>query len=68
MKEEIELRERSNFPETWIWDYFETNQNGRAQFSRVLPDTITSWSLTAFGYSDQGFIRVNLILVSRTKF
>ena len=52
MRAEVELRERSYFPETWIWDYVETGRNGRAKFSSVLPDTITSWSITAFGYSD----------------
>ncbi|XP_015784901.1 CD109 antigen isoform X1 [Tetranychus urticae] len=39
---------RKNFPETWLWDHTYSRSDGLATFSSNIPDTITSWSVTAF--------------------
>ncbi|XP_022645189.1 CD109 antigen-like isoform X2 [Varroa destructor] len=42
------IRLRSRFPETWIWNNVTTSSDGRAVISEIIPDTITSWVITAF--------------------
>ncbi|XP_050412035.2 CD109 antigen isoform X2 [Patella vulgata] len=42
------VKERSFFPETWIWEQKITSIDGFANFSLVVPDTISSWSAYAF--------------------
>ncbi|XP_025405669.1 CD109 antigen-like isoform X2 [Sipha flava] len=42
------IKVRSNFPETWLWDNVEAGQDGRASLKSKVPDTITSWVISAF--------------------
>ncbi|XP_054284946.1 CD109 antigen-like isoform X2 [Macrosteles quadrilineatus] len=41
-------RVRANFPETWLWQMIEAGTNGRVALRKTVPDTITSWMITAF--------------------
>ncbi|XP_064467079.1 CD109 antigen-like isoform X2 [Ornithodoros turicata] len=41
-------RLRKFFPETWLWNDTMTGDDGRARVSAVVPDTITSWIVSAF--------------------
>lgn len=43
---------RSVFPETWLWQNATANQAGGAQFRAKVPDSITSWTLSAFSISE----------------
>jgi CD109 antigen len=50
----MEIKTRKNFPETWLWDSVETDASGVAKLSDLtIPDTITSWIVTAFSMSAQ---------------
>uniref|UniRef100_A0A2H8TEP0 TEP1-F n=1 Tax=Melanaphis sacchari TaxID=742174 RepID=A0A2H8TEP0_9HEMI len=42
------IKVRKNFPETWLWESTESGQDGRASLKSTVPDTITSWVITAF--------------------
>ncbi|XP_049951328.1 CD109 antigen-like isoform X5 [Schistocerca serialis cubense] len=42
------IRVRSHFPETWIWEMLDAGQSGKTSLKSKVPDTITSWILTAF--------------------
>ncbi|OQR78344.1 CD109 antigen-like [Tropilaelaps mercedesae] len=42
------VRLRKNFAETWLWKDHTSSSDGRAVISEVIPDTITSWVITAF--------------------
>ncbi|KAG4077250.1 hypothetical protein HA402_009879 [Bradysia odoriphaga] len=45
---------RKDFPETWIWDGVQV-ESGEQHFTKRVPDTITSWVITAFSLnSDNG--------------
>jgi CD109 antigen len=52
----MQIKTRTKFPETWIWDTVTTDSNGAAQLTNLtVPDTITSWIVTAFSMSaDKG--------------
>ncbi|KPM04180.1 CD109 antigen-like protein [Sarcoptes scabiei] len=39
---------RKTFPETWIWSNITSGSNGIATYSDSIPDTITSWYISAF--------------------
>lgn len=41
-------RLRRLFPETWLWNSTLTGPDGRAVISSTVPDTITSWVISAF--------------------
>ncbi|KAG0433503.1 hypothetical protein HPB47_019855, partial [Ixodes persulcatus] len=41
-------RLRSRFPETWLWNNSLTGHDGRVVISSTVPDTITSWVISAF--------------------
>jgi CD109 antigen len=45
------LRVRENFPETWMWTDKVAGSNGQAAFKVTVPDTITSWVVSAFALS-----------------
>jgi CD109 antigen len=50
----MQIKTRKHFPETWLWDTVETDGSGQAQLSQVtVPDTITSWIVTAFSMSPE---------------
>ncbi|VVC42395.1 Alpha-2-macroglobulin, thiol-ester bond-forming,Alpha-macroglobulin, receptor-binding,Alpha-2- [Cinara cedri] len=42
------VKVRKNFPETWLWESIEAGQDGRVSMRQTVPDTITSWVITAF--------------------
>lgn len=41
-------RVRSNFPETWLWQMLEAGFDGKTSLRKTVPDSITSWVITAF--------------------
>lgn len=43
-----EPRVRSSFPETWLWTTADADVNGAASTTASVPDTLTSWQLSAF--------------------
>ncbi|XP_037607443.1 CD109 antigen-like [Sebastes umbrosus] len=47
-----EPRERRNFPETWIWMDINTNNSDTAEMTLTVPDSITTWTATAFVMSE----------------
>jgi CD109 antigen len=48
-------RVRQFFPETWLWDDFETNDDGLMTRQVTVPDSITTWMLRAVAISkDKG--------------
>ncbi|XP_070574483.1 CD109 antigen-like [Ptychodera flava] len=44
-------RVRKFFPETWLWNDNITDADGQVSFSSQVPDTITSWVVSAFSVS-----------------
>lgn len=46
-------RVRTEFPETWLWENLNvSNPNGTITITRKVPDTITSWVISAFSVSE----------------
>lgn len=43
---------RKDFPETWIWDGVQV-ESGEHQFKKRVPDTITSWVISAFSVNSE---------------
>ncbi|XP_014601165.1 PREDICTED: CD109 antigen-like isoform X2 [Polistes canadensis] len=43
---------RKNFPETWLWEAVDAGIKGETEFRRPVPDSITSWVVSAFSLSD----------------
>ncbi|XP_015930765.2 CD109 antigen isoform X2 [Parasteatoda tepidariorum] len=41
-------RVRKHFPETWIWDLLPAGNDGKLSLVKNIPDTITSWVISAF--------------------
>ena len=41
-------RLRKHFPETWIWNLSAAGNDGKMSLSKNVPDTITSWIISAF--------------------
>ena len=46
-------RLRQYFPETWLWSYLRTDEDGRATISSVAPDRITNWDLRIVAISKE---------------
>ncbi|XP_012527299.1 CD109 antigen isoform X2 [Monomorium pharaonis] len=46
------VKVRKNFPETWLWETLDAGYNGKTEIGRTVPDSITSWVLTAFSVND----------------
>ncbi|KXJ68353.1 hypothetical protein RP20_CCG004025 [Aedes albopictus] len=45
---------RKDFPESWLWfDMRKTDDNGRLNITDTVPDSITSWEITAFSLSPE---------------
>ncbi|XP_034249704.1 alpha-1-macroglobulin-like isoform X2 [Thrips palmi] len=40
-------RLRTLFPETWLWENFNSGADGNVTLKRIVPDTITSWVVSA---------------------
>ncbi|XP_076470228.1 CD109 antigen-like isoform X3 [Babylonia areolata] len=49
---------RKDFPDTWIWSSSMTDDNGQLSMTRKLPDSITSWVISAFAVQDNEEIAV----------
>ncbi|KAK6983547.1 CD109-1, partial [Biomphalaria glabrata] len=47
-------RIRKDFPDTWLWGQAVTDVNGHLRSKVVLPDTITSWIVSAFAVNSEG--------------
>ncbi|KAG7209379.1 hypothetical protein KM043_015478 [Ampulex compressa] len=43
---------RKNFPETWLWQTLDAGYDGKVELHRAVPDSITSWVITAFSMND----------------
>ncbi|XP_051264948.1 CD109 antigen isoform X1 [Dicentrarchus labrax] len=52
VEQEQEPRERWNFPETWIWMDTNTGNSNSADITLTVPDSITTWTATAFVISE----------------
>lgn len=48
---DFESTSRKDFPETWIFEKVDVNNNGINYFIKNLPDSITSWDITGFALS-----------------
>ncbi len=62
---------QKEFSETWIFDIFQANEYGEVNFTRRIPDTITSWILTGFSMSEEfgmGLIKEPLTITVFKKF
>ncbi|XP_072743357.1 thioester-containing protein 1 allele R1 isoform X2 [Anoplolepis gracilipes] len=46
------VKVRKNFPETWLWQTLDAGYQGKTELRRNVPDSITSWVLTAFSMND----------------
>ncbi|XP_020282986.1 CD109 antigen-like isoform X2 [Pseudomyrmex gracilis] len=46
------VKVRKNFPETWLWQTLDAGYMGTVELRRNVPDSITSWVLTAFSVND----------------
>ncbi|XP_029178171.1 CD109 antigen-like isoform X4 [Nylanderia fulva] len=46
------VKVRKNFPETWLWQTLDAGYQGKTELRRKVPDSITSWVLTAFSVND----------------
>ncbi|XP_047429099.1 CD109 antigen isoform X2 [Mugil cephalus] len=53
MEQQQEPHERTNFPETWIWMDVNTSDSTTKQIPLTVPDSITSWTATAFVMSEK---------------
>ncbi|XP_026197655.1 CD109 antigen [Anabas testudineus] len=53
MDQQQEPRERWNFPETWIWTDINTGLSNEAAITLTVPDSITTWTATAFVMSEK---------------
>ncbi|BFZ19730.1 hypothetical protein BsWGS_22767 [Bradybaena similaris] len=53
-EEPVTTKVRKNFPETWLWGSSQTDEAGRLRQPVTLPDTITTWLVSAFAVSDEG--------------
>ncbi|EEC12664.1 thioester-containing protein, putative [Ixodes scapularis] len=42
------IRLRQQYPETWLWSNVTASHDGRVVISSTVPDTITSWVISAF--------------------
>uniref|UniRef100_A0A0K0G480 CD109 antigen (inferred by orthology to a human protein) n=1 Tax=Strongyloides venezuelensis TaxID=75913 RepID=A0A0K0G480_STRVS len=49
--EPLVIKVRSEFPETWVWQDFDSD-NGTVTFETKVPDTITSWVSSAFAINE----------------
>jgi CD109 antigen len=50
---------RKDFPETWIWEDVMNNNCDAVKFSKKVPDTITSWLISAFSLNQANGLGLN---------
>ncbi|OXB56298.1 hypothetical protein ASZ78_002123, partial [Callipepla squamata] len=48
-------KQRTHFPETWIWDLVPVSDDGQASLQVTVPDTITEWNANTFCVANTGF-------------
>ncbi|MBN3301480.1 CO4 protein, partial [Amia calva] len=63
--DENDIRLRSFFPQTWLWDVLDVPESGRLSHKTVLPDSITTWEMQAIGISER---QGRFCIVEPTKF
>ncbi|XP_027896681.1 CD109 antigen isoform X1 [Xiphophorus couchianus] len=51
-RKQPEPHQRQNFPETWVWMDVNTGDSDRMQISLSVPDSITTWTASAFVVSE----------------
>jgi CD109 antigen len=49
---DFKSKTREDFPETWLFRQFSVDNKGKAVVSEKVPDTITSWDVSAFALSE----------------
>jgi Alpha-2-macroglobulin family len=59
---------RTDFPETWIWEDIMNNNCDAVKFSKKVPDTITSWLISAFSLNQANGLGLNENPTSLTVF
>jgi Alpha-2-macroglobulin family len=59
---------RREFPETWLWEDFMTDNCEPVKLSKVVPDTITTWLISAFSLNEANGFGVNANPTSLTVF
>ncbi|RWS04405.1 CD109 antigen-like protein, partial [Dinothrombium tinctorium] len=47
------IKVRQFFPETWIWAMVDADKSGKASFTSNVPDTITSFFISAFALNEE---------------
>ncbi|XP_062546484.1 thioester-containing protein 1 allele R1-like [Armigeres subalbatus] len=53
-EEDAYIPPRKEFPESWLWlDQQEVGSNGKLHLTDTVPDSITSWEITAFSLNPQ---------------
>ncbi|XP_055376033.1 CD109 antigen isoform X11 [Condylostylus longicornis] len=52
-EENVEIQLRKDFPDSWIWLNMLNDNNGEIVLKEKVPDTITSWVLTAFSVNSK---------------
>jgi CD109 antigen len=50
---------RKHFPETWIWEDIMNNNCDSVIFTKKVPDTITSWMISAFSLNQANGLGLN---------
>jgi CD109 antigen len=50
---------RKDFPETWIWEDITNNNCDSVKLSKKVPDTITSWLISAFSLNQANGLGLN---------
>ncbi|GFS15996.1 alpha-2-macroglobulin [Elysia marginata] len=45
---------RKDFPDTWLWGHAKSDPSGKFVQTVTLPDSITSWEVSAFAVSEKG--------------
>ncbi|XP_076337600.1 CD109 antigen-like isoform X2 [Tachypleus tridentatus] len=63
-----DVKLRKYFPETWLWSNTEAGNDGKAVVSSEVPDTITSWIVSAFAMDSITGLGISLSTTKVTVF
>ncbi|XP_060739297.1 complement C5 [Tachysurus vachellii] len=55
---------RSYFPESWLWEEYETERSGVLTVTKSLPDSLTTWEVSAVGVFNNGICVADPLQVS----
>ncbi|XP_047674014.1 complement C5 isoform X2 [Tachysurus fulvidraco] len=55
---------RSYFPESWLWEEYETERSGALTVTKSLPDSLTKWEVSAVGVFNNGICVADPLQVS----